>query len=162
MRLDRDLAVGAGGLVLAGVYYSLSLDIQRSLLSDAVGPQGLPALYAWTLGILAVALITQSLLRAGVPPTVDGGSAAVPTSAAHARAIGLLVPGVAYLVLIGPLGYLVTIFLLIIGVAAYVGGRVDTRLVIIAAIGAGLLWAIFAHLFQLGLPTGTLWRPWFG
>ncbi|MEP7207901.1 MAG: tripartite tricarboxylate transporter TctB family protein [Casimicrobiaceae bacterium] len=162
MRLDRDLAVGAGGLALAGVYYYFSRDIQRSLLADAVGPQGLPTLYALALGILAIALIAQSLLRAGAPRRVDDGSAAAPTPAAHARAIGLLVPGVAYLVLIGPLGYLVTIFLLIIGVAAYVGGRVDTRLVVIAAIGAGLLWAIFAHLFQLGLPTGALWQQWLG
>lgn len=159
MRLDRDLGIGVAALAFAGVYRYLSLEIQESLLADAVGPQGLPSLYAAALAVLGICLIGQALLRRRRPgaamPDATGG--AVPGWGRHLRAAGLLAFGAAYLLLIGFAGYALTIFLLIVGVALYVGAWPGARLLAIAALGAALLWVIFAQLFQLGLPAGSLW-----
>ena len=77
---------------------------------------------------------------------------------ADLRAMGLLLFGAGYLVLIGILGYIVTVALLLFGVALYVGARLNASLVGFSIGSAALLWATFAQLFQLGLPVGSLWH----
>ena len=121
-----------------------------------MGPQGLPRGYAVVLGMLGLLVAAQGALRratTGAPADASG-----PAIGADLRAMGLLVFGAAYLVLIGTLGYIVTVALLLFGVALYVGARLNASLVAFGIGGAALLWATFAQLFQLGLPVGSLWQ----
>ena len=77
--MDRDLAFGGTTLALSAGYYWMAAAIPRSQLADAVGPQGLPRVYALGLGTLSLALIVKSLRRRAqapqgtdTPPPVDG------------------------------------------------------------------------------------------
>jgi putative tricarboxylic transport membrane protein len=151
-RVDRDVIVGVLAIAIAAVYWHFARAIAASLLSDAVGPQGLPKGYAIVLALLGMMLAVQGALR---PSAAADGTA--PAGRDELRSIGLLLFGIGYLVLIGPLGYVVTMTLLIVGVALYVGARPGTSLLAIAIGGALFLWATFAKLFELDLPTGSLW-----
>lgn len=154
--MKHGLAVGLMALAIAGVYYYLTTDIPRSLLSDEVGADGLPKLYAVALGLLGLLSIARWwTARARAP---DTGAPAAPV-AHHARAIGLLVLGAAYLVLIGGLGYLVTIALLIAAVALYSGAAFDVKLLLTSAGGGIVFWLVFVKLFGMPLPAGAIW-PW--
>jgi hypothetical protein len=99
----------------------------------------------------------QCTNRLGPPelfdPDDESGSARL-----DLRALGLLLFGAGYLVIVGPLGYLVSVTLLIAGVALYTGARWHGRLVAISIAGAVVLWLVFAKAFQLGLPAGSVWQ----
>lgn len=154
--MKTDLAVGLLALAFAGAYYYLTSDIPRSLLSDNVGADGLPKLYAWTLGLLGILLVWKSVaVWARAPePAGDAGASALQ----HIRALGLLVLGAAYLLLIGNLGYLLTIFLLLAAVALYCGAALDVKLASVSAAGAIVFWSVFVQLFDMPLPSGALWQ----
>ena len=79
----------------------------------------------------------------------------------HLRAIGLLLPGAAYLLLISLLGYFIAIFLLIGAVALYAGAKPGFRLILIAILGAFVMWVIFDRLFNIPLPSGSVWPTLF-
>lgn len=153
MRARRDVVVGLTALLTAGTYYAFATDIQASLLADSVGAQGLPKAYAVVLAIFAGLLILQASLRARPESDDESGAARL-----DLRALGLLLFGAGYLVLVGPLGYLVSVTLLIAGVALYTGARLHGRLVAISIAGAVMLWLVFAKAFQLGLPAGSVWQ----
>ncbi len=155
--LRGDTVVGLAALALAGVYAFFAFEIPHSFLADPVGAAGLPELYAIALALLASLLVAQSLAsRARLRETVESGSDRIAASQ-HFRAIGLLLPGIGYLVLISSLGYFVTIFLLIIGVALYAGANLSLRLLSISVVGAISMWVIFDKLFNIPLPVGSLW-----
>jgi hypothetical protein len=154
--MKNDLAVGLLALAFAGIYYYFASDIHRSLLSDEVGAAGLPKVYAVAVALLGGFLLWQSFgARAAAPET--GGDSGVRVRQ-HVRAAGLLLLGVAYLVLISSLGYLLTIFLLIAAVALYCGAALNFRLLLISAAGGVVFWLVFARMFDMPLPTGTLWQ----
>ena len=58
---NRDLTFGSATLVVAVVYYALTLTIPQSELADPIGPQGLPKIYAFVLAALSLILIARSL-----------------------------------------------------------------------------------------------------
>lgn len=151
------MVVGVLALVFAGIYYYLANDIHRSLLSDQVGADGLPKLYAIILGVLAVFLIVKSLAFRAVAAKAEPEPETV-TALGHLRAVGLLGLGVAYLLLISKLGYLLTIFLLLVAVTAYCGAKLNLRLLLINAAGSVVFWLVFAKMFSVSLPSGTLWQ----
>lgn len=156
--MKKNLVVGVLALVFAGIYYYLSNDIHRSLLSDQVGADGLPKLYAMILGVLGIALTVKSLaFRTASAAKAEPASETV-TPLGHLRAMGLLGLGVAYLLLISKLGYLVTIFLLLIAVTVYCGAKLNLRLLLINAAGSVVFWLVFAKMFSVSLPSGTLWQ----
>lgn len=154
--MKNDLAVGLLALGFAGLYYYLASDIPRSLLSDEVGAQGLPNLYALTLGLLGLLLIGKSLAAWAQAPEPGGDTGAGPWQ--HARALSLLILGAGYLLLIGSLGYPLTIFLLIAAVALYCGAAFDVKLLLVSAAGAVVFWLVFVLLFDMPLPVGTAWQ----
>ena len=152
-----DAVVGLAALALAGVYVFFAFGIPRSFLADPVGAAGLPELYAVALALLALLLVARSLTsRATVRETAEA-SADRMTASQHLRAVGLLLPGAAYLLLISSLGYFAAIFLLILGVALYAGAKPGLRLISISVLGAISMWVIFDRLFNIPLPTGSLW-----
>ena len=148
----RDAALGAVALAVAAAYGYAARDLPQSLLADPVGASGLPVLYAIALAALALVLIVRTLLsRAGEATPGDA------SHAGHVRALGLLLPGVAYVVLVGTLGYFATILLLIVAVAWYTGARAGATLFAIGLAGAVAMWATFVLLFGIPLPAGSLW-----
>lgn len=155
--MKNDTAVGLLALAFAAVYYYFATEIPQSLLSDAVGADGLPKVYAIALGLLSLLLMARSRFS----PTGSGERAAPGSGVAsllpHLRASGILVLGVGYLLLISSLGYLLTIFLLITAVAVYCGLKLNLKLILINAAGGVVFWVVFVHLFGIPLPSGTLW-----
>lgn len=147
----KDLGCGVTGLALAAAYYFLADELPRSLLSDPTGADGLPKVLAVLLGILSLFLIVSALRRRS--PAAKSQEEGL---AKHLRSAGMLGLGIAYLVLVGWLGYLPTIVLFILAVALYAGTRPGWQPVAISAIGGVALWFTFTRLFGIPLPAGTL------
>src|SRR5712692_2664613 len=147
--MKNDLTVGLLALALAGIYYYLANDIPRSLLADGVGADGLPKTYAIALGLLSILLIVQSLASPAVAtePAAPTDSDAI-SLLRRFRPLGLAGLGAGYLLLISSVGYLLTIFLLIIAVAVYSGAKMDFKLVCISAGGGIFLWVVFVKMFR--------------
>ena len=156
-----DIAVGLAALVLAGVYAFFALDIAHSFLADPVGAAGLPKLYAIGLGLLALLLVARSRTPRSPAKEMTEASAHRVAASRHLRAVGLLLPGAAYLLLISSLGYFAAIFLLLIGVTLYAGAKPGIRLISISVLGASAMWVIFDRLFNIPLPTGSVWPNFF-
>lgn len=155
--MQKNLAVGLLALALAGIYYYGVMDIPRSLLSDNVGADGLPKVYATALALLGLISVAQWFAARASAAPADADAQAAPLRE-HARVLGLLLLGVLYLVLVGNLGYTLTIFLFIAAVAAYSGARLDLKLLLLSAGGGAAFWLVFVKAFGLPLPTGSLWR----
>ena len=147
--MNRDSVLGCAGLALALAYYLAAAAIQETLLSDTIGPQGLPKIYAYVLAALSAFLLVGSLRTRG---------GAAESRLAVKRAAGILAIGVLYLVVVQFLGYVPTIALLIAGTTYYQGAALNRRVVIAAAGGAVFLWLLFVALLGIPQPTGV-W-PW--
>lgn len=155
---SEDVTVGLSALAIAGLYALFTRDIAQSFLADSVGATGLPKAYAAALALLGVVLVLNAWrARHESGETTDGE--ALPLTR-HLRAVGVLLPGAAYLLLIASVGYGVAIFLLILGVALYAGARLEFRLLAVSGVGALALWIIFVVLFSIPLPSGSLWQSW--
>ena len=150
--MNRDLALGSATLALAVGYYLLTLQIPESQLADAVGPQGLPRTYAFVLGGLSLILIARSL-RAWRPESASENP--TPHALSHVlRALGVIVIGAVYLVVVSWLGYLVSLAALIAATTYYQGGRMSGRVVVVAVSGAVLFWLLFVAILGIQHPPG--------
>jgi putative tricarboxylic transport membrane protein len=162
--MGRDTVVALGLIVLAGLYWLGADQIRVSRLEGIVGAQAVPKGLAATLLILSVLLIVQDLWRARHrrQPGVPGVGADAPGDpGAPARALGMLLIGVAYLCVVGLIGYLPAIALLMLTVALYAGRPWSLPLVLIALGGAALYYLMFVRLLGIPLPAGIwpdLWR----
>lgn len=167
MTLPPDLLLGAAALAAAVIYYLMASAIPESLLSDAVGPAGLPKVYALLLGGLAVVLIARGLAawRAGTasPTRLTPGSPARPSPGHGAdrrpgawRPVGLWLIGAGYVVAVPYLGYVPGIAALIIATATYQGRGLDRRTILVGVGGALLLWLLFVQALGIAQPEGLL------
>lgn len=146
MSRAADLALGAGALALAGAYGAMATAIPVSLLSDAVGPGGVPLMIAALLaGSGAVLILRTALVGPGeAKPQPD-----------HRRAAGLLGLLLLYLLAVPLLGYPLALGLLAAAVAWFGGAR--GRGVIAFAGGISVLfWVAFVRVLGIPFPTGTL------
>ena len=152
--LTRDFAGGVAALAVGGVYLAYAYQIRTSALDDSLGPGGMPRAYGWIMIALGAILCAQAAL------------ARIKTAASLEEwkgqgrrvlwAAGLLAFGVAYLLVVEALGYLVSIALLLVGVALYQGASPGWRPVLIGLVGAALLWTLFALILGVRLPQGLL------
>ncbi|MFC7395719.1 tripartite tricarboxylate transporter TctB family protein [Chelatococcus sp. GCM10030263] len=152
--MNKDLISGIVLFAVAGLYYHFTGDIADSTLSDEVGATGLPVILAALLAILAVLLIGRSLVVARPRAAVaagDGDEAARPP-----RALGFLLFGAAYIVLLPLIGYGASIALLIAGIALYEGAARNWVVPAAAVGGAVLYWAVFVKLLGVNQPLGIL------
>ncbi len=143
----RDIALGLAALVLAGAYWALAAAVPVSLLSDAVGPGGVPMAIAVLMGGAGAVLVIRSLLR----PTAEA-----PPSPAHGRAAGLLALLVAYVVAVPFIGYPLALGLLAGAIAFYAGARPGLSLAAFAAATGVLFWFGFVRVMGIPFPAGTL------
>jgi putative tricarboxylic transport membrane protein len=150
----RDIVCGAFGIALAGLYYLGAQALPVSLLSDAVGAAGVPK-------ALAVALVSLSallIIRAIVLRALTHSDAEKPSARTHLRALGVVALGGVYAAAAPIIGYPVSIALLIGLTALYFGLRPDLRLVLVAALGAAVFWALFVKMLGVSMPAGIWLR----
>jgi putative tricarboxylic transport membrane protein len=159
-----DVVLGIAMLAIAATYYVLGTAIPDSALDDAVGPRGLPRIYAIVLAMLAVVTIVRGALarrrafpQARLKPdmTERDANAGPRTRAVSWRFVGTTLIGVVYLAVVPWLGYLVSIALLIAATAWYQGGTLTGRVLLVASSGALLLWLLFVALLGIPQPSGA-------
>jgi len=166
--LNRDVWVGAVMLIVAAVFWNEASKIRVSPLDDPVGAAGLPKALAWALGALAVVLILRSVVgtwlarRAGVPKEGRSDESLSEQIKPHLRAIAMLAIGVGYLLLIGLLGYTVSIMLLLLTVSLYIGAPFGFRTLIVAVAGGALYYILFVQFLGIPLPAGEVIPALFG
>jgi hypothetical protein len=154
--MSKDLVCGSVTLALAIVYYVLADAIPRSLLSDGVGPGGLPKAYAIGLAVLSAILIVRALrerrLAAAAAPADPEVKAA--QRLAVRRAAGLLAIGALYVAALPYLGYVLSLALLLGATTYYQGGALTRRVGIVAVCGAVFFWLLFVWLLHIPQPAG--------
>ena len=151
--LVRDLACAILGWALGAALWIGASRLQRSMLSDEFGADGVPR----GLAILLVAVSTLIAARAFWKRRSAAAVEDVP-AAVHARAFGIIALGFGYVLLAPYLGYPVTAALLIAATTLYYGARMSATLVLVGASGALFLWWLFARLLSVSMPTGSLWK----
>jgi hypothetical protein len=151
---SRHTVFGVLMLVLAVVYYASASAIPQSGLADAVGPQGLPRIYAAALAALALVRIARRRQPAAVSAVpADGGGQA---STDVLRSLGLLAIGVGYVLIVPWVGYIVAIALLIGATAGYQARAWRRSDATVAVAGALFLWVLFVLFLGIRQP-GGIW-----
>lgn len=166
--MTRDTGVGLGLIALGGLYWLGAEQIRVSRLEGIVGAQAVPKSLAASLLILAVLLIVQDLWRARRPARSEEAAAGgtvleeAPASAhGHLRALGMLLIGMAYLAVVGAVGYVPAIALLLLATALYMGRRWCIALIALSVAGAMFYYLMFVRLLGIPLPAGIwpgVWR----
>jgi len=172
--------VGFGAIAGAGLYWRVANRIPISPLDGVVNAAMMPKTLAMVLAGLGLALV----LRAGIlavlnaralrratsgaeaPVAAMAGKAAddddsQPTRRENLRAAGMLMFGLAFLLVVPVLGYAVSVALLVGGVSAFMGTRPGWKLAGISAAAAVTFHIIFVELLSIPLPPG-IWPNLFG
>ena len=154
--MDRDFFFASAMLALALPYYLMADAIPTSLLSDAVGPGGLPKIYAMLLAGLSLILMAQSVLRqrrAASRAAWAAGAVQIERAQLY-RAGGMLAIGCFYVLVVPYLGYVPTIAVLIAATTYYQGGAVTRQVGVIAVCGAVFFWVLFVYVLRIPQPAG--------
>ncbi len=172
-RIPRDIWIGFATMVLAGVYWYGADQIPISPLDGAVNAAAMPKALAYALGGLALILILRALAievitrRATADATTDAGAPVDAATAApkdrgdavsrgkrHLRAAGMLGFGITYLIAVPYLGYMLSIALLVFGVAGYMQARPDRKLLLLSVGVAVFFYLLFVRFLDIPLPPG--------
>lgn len=156
----KDFWVGLIVLGFAALYWFEAGKIRISPLDGPVGAAGLPKSLAMALGLLAILLMAQTVLKrvrlgAEAAQATDEGaghSAWHP----HLRAIGMLGLGLAYLLVLPYLGYTISIAVLLMAISLYIGIGLSWRSVAFALLGAALFRLMFVEFLGIPLPDGQI------
>lgn len=156
--MRRDLICSVILLCVAVLYYALARDLGQTALSDAVGPGGLPRVYAAALAVLAALLASTALVG-----RIRGGAATAASAPVQGRssgyrlrrALGALTIGIGYVLIVPVIGYPFAIALTIGAMAAYQGERLGWRLALLACAGALVLFVLFDQVLGVSMPV-----PW--
>lgn len=162
----KDL-IGAGiALVLAEAYWIGANNIPRSsLIGKGVGADALPRGLAITLAVLAVILVLQALLQRRRGPLPEDAPASPQKLAEsrrkHLRAAGMFLIGVAFLLVVGYVGYIPAVFAMICVTAVYNGRPMSWRIAGIAAVLTAVFYTVFDLILHIPMPSGIwpeIWR----
>ena len=150
---------GGATLALAVGYHLLAAQIPESQLSDAVGPQGLPRIYAYLLGGLSLVLVAKSLRTSGPQPNAQGPEPTahrpLPTASSRVlRPAGVVAIGAVYIVVVPWLGYIVSLAALVAATTYYLGGGPAKRVALVGLCGALLFWLLFVAVLGIQHPAG--------
>jgi putative tricarboxylic transport membrane protein len=156
--MPRDAIVGAVILAAAGIYWHAAGTIRHSSLDDSVGAAGVPNALAVALACLALLLILRAFVLSArqAPRTVEAADEARPDDAprAHFRALGMLMLGVLYLLIVPVLGYAVSIAVLLAAVALYNYRKPTLELALFAVLGSAAFYLLFVRILGIPLPAG--------
>jgi len=156
--MNKDGLSGLVLLVLAATYYWATGLIPDSTLEDEVGATGLPRALTFTLAGFGVILLVRGVLaaRRAAPKAANAADDDEEQDATLPRAIGFLLFGLAYVLILPYAGYLISVGLLIAAVALYEGAPRRWTVPVAAVGGAVLYWAIFVKLPGVNQPAGLL------
>ncbi len=141
------------GLVGGGIYAYVAAGIPKSMLSDEVGPGGVP----FWVGVLVVAVSCLLFLKGLVSTRVgetDPSTQPAEISGNWRTAISLLMVLVGYVLFVEFLGYLLTASLLIGTVALLAGHTHSRRLYLFSVLSAAVLYLVFQKIMGIDLPKG--------
>ena len=161
----RDLVFGGAGLAISILYYWMATLVPVSQLADAIGPQGLPKVYAVILAALSLILLVRNArdpgsgIRdpegSGKPPAAGPPRSPIPDPRSRSfRAAGMLLIGIVYIVLAPWLGYLLSISGLIFATTYYQGGTVGRQAALVALCGGVFFWVLFVAFMGIAQPPG--------
>ena len=152
--MGRDLAFGGVTLALSGAYYRMASTIPESRLADAIGPQGLPKIYAVLLAGLSLVLIARSLGARSPSPESRAPNPESRVRSPLWRVAGMLAIGVVYILVAPSLGYLLSIGALILGTTYYQGGTINRQVAVVALGGGIFFWLLFVVMMRIQQPAG--------
>lgn len=157
--LTRDFVGGVASIAIGAVYLYFAYQLRTSALDDSMGPGGLPRIYGWLLVGLGVVLTIQSVFARCM--SVAGGVTAEKGEwEGQGRKIlfaaGLLAIGIGYIFVVETLGYLLSIALLLLVTALYLGAGNRGRVLAVAVLGAVFLWVMFVVVLGVRMPSGPL------
>ncbi|MCJ8518508.1 hypothetical protein ABID21_001169 [Pseudorhizobium tarimense] len=157
--LTRDFVGGVASIAIGAVYLFFAYQLRSSALDDSMGPGGLPRLYGWLLVGLGAVLTIQALLASRLA-TADVSSEEKGEWDGQGRkvafAAGLLAIGLGYIFVIETLGYLLSVAVLLLVTALYLGAGNKGRVVAVAVFGAIFLWVMFVIVLGVRMPSGLL------
>lgn len=158
----KDAYAGVALIILAIAYWLGADGIKQSVLGGTIGADALPKMLGVTLGILSLIMILQTLLAARKAKAEADGEPQEPFSIRpHLRAVGMLLIGIGYVVLVETVGYIPGIAYLLGAVVLFVGGASRRTTILFAVIGALLFWAFFVYVLDIRQPKGIwpdLWK----
>ena len=159
----RDLAFGGAALAISALYYWMATSVPVSQLADAIGPQGLPKVYAVILAALSLMLMIRAVpnraSRTGERElsTIESESSRSRVTNSRSRsfrAAGMLLIGIVYVLLAPWFGYLLSISGLIFATTYYQGGTVGRRAALVALCGGVFFWVLFVVFMGIAQPPG--------
>ncbi len=120
--LTRNLAGGLVSMLLGTVYLYFAYGIRASALADTMGAGGVPRVYGWLMVMLGAILSLQSIVAyLRNPEKKSLASEWQGQGLKTLKAAGLVCFGIAYLLIVNTLGYLLSIALLLIARSAVSG-----------------------------------------
>lgn len=164
-RIPRDVWIGLAALVLAGLYRVGTAGIPVSPLDGIVNARAMPEALSLALALFSVLLIARALLLEGMRVRAvrrSGVAGALPeedgrrfTRRQHLKAGGVLLIGLAYLLLLPWLGYLPAMVLLVLAASLYIGARPSPYTMGVALGVAVTFWLLFVWLLSIPMPQGA-------
>lgn len=171
--VSKDVVAGTLLLVASIGYYVMSTDLPTSVLDTTIPSSALPKMLALLGGALSLALIVTGLLgsnkgdvskrkKAKTDTVVPEKKSVRSDWQAHVRALGLLAIALAAAVAITVLGYVVTMAIAMFAIARYQSSyygqlRPIWKDLLVAVVGAAVLWVIFVGTLGVSMPIG-FWR----
>jgi putative tricarboxylic transport membrane protein len=164
-RAGRDVWIGLVTILLAAGYLEQVGGVRTGGNAAGVGPRAYPTVLGWVLLATGVALVVTALLAArhAVPAERP---ALVRPSGRHVQVVAMAGLTVAYLVVLGPLGFLLSTAPYLAAAIVVVDAREHYRgRRIVIPLLAGVLMSAALHLvfdaaLGVSLPSGVLDPPW--
>jgi hypothetical protein len=155
-----DFLLGGICLVAGAIYYSVASEIPKSMLSDEIGPGGVPAVVGLAAMVVSVLIMLKAMVvwnqerlaaKLASPVTADEAAEAV---GSHWLSVSLVLVLVSLIVILPILGYIISIFLLIMVSAALSGHAKNLKLLVFSLVSSVTLYVIFQVIMSVKLPKG--------
>jgi putative tricarboxylic transport membrane protein len=164
-QIPKDAWIGLGFLALAGAYWVKAGQIPISPLDGVVNAAAMPKLFATALMIFSALLVLRAVViealfvraarqanLAQAPKRESDGIKFTPRE--HLRAVGVLLFGLMYLILLPYLGYALAVSILIAGLAVYMGTKPAPMVLAVAGAAAVIFYVLFVRILAIPLPAG--------
>jgi hypothetical protein len=164
-RIPRDVWIGLLAFAFGAWYWRAAGDIPISPLDGVVNAAALPRMLATAMMIFSVLLILRALLieamflraarrAAGITPERPAIEGQAFTAHQHLKAAGVIVIGIAYLLILPWLGYVPSVILLMVAMSVFIGARAGLYTVAVATVIAVIFYLLFVRLLDIPLPAG--------
>ncbi|MEY4283736.1 MAG: hypothetical protein RL111_411 [Pseudomonadota bacterium] len=129
--------------------------IPESLMQMAVGPTLVPKVVV--AGLTVLALIYGFRAHRGLEADESLAEDQSPLPGSNTRALSLMLGGVAFMALVGPLGFIAAGTACGMGVARAFDAPLGSKSLLICALLSTLFWVLFAVILGVGLGPGLPW-----